>query len=177
MVDRRDEVVWVWLVWSGIPTSTNEGSTSLSAGPDAEQKRKGSQGLDICQQSNTERWIWLFITSDIWLMANAIFQLTEFQFSSVQSFSRVIHFVTPWTEAHQASLSITNSWSLLRVMSIKSMMPSNHLILCRPLFLWPSIFPSIRVFSNESTSHQVTKVLEIQHQHQPFQWTPRTDIL
>ena len=59
-------------------------------------------------------------------------------------------FVTPWTAAHQASLSITNSQSLLKLMSIESLMPSNHLILCRPLLLLPSIFPSIRVFSNES---------------------------
>ena len=58
--------------------------------------------------------------------------------------------VTPWTAAHQASLSITNSRSLLKLMSIESVMPSNHLILCRPLLLLPSIFPSIRVFSNES---------------------------
>ena len=58
--------------------------------------------------------------------------------------------VTPWTAAHQASLSITNSWSLLKLMSTESVMPSNHLILCHPLFLPPSIFPSIRVFSNES---------------------------
>ena len=58
--------------------------------------------------------------------------------------------MTPWTAAHQASLSITNSWSLLKLMSTESVMPSNHLILCRPLFLLPSIFPSIRVFSNES---------------------------
>ena len=59
-------------------------------------------------------------------------------------------FATPWTTAHQASLSITNSWSLLKLMSIKSVMPSSHLILCRPLLLLPSIFPSIRVFPNES---------------------------
>ena len=59
--------------------------------------------------------------------------------------------MTPWTAACQASLSITNSWSLLRLMSIELVMPSNHLILCHPLFLLPSIFPSIRVFSNEST--------------------------
>ena len=62
-------------------------------------------------------------------------------------------FVTPWTAAHQASLSITNSWSVLRLMSIELVMPSNHLILCRPLFLFPSIFPSIRVFSSESVLH------------------------
>ena len=68
--------------------------------------------------------------------------------SSVQSLSRVQLFATPWTAAHQASLSITYSWSLLRLMSIESVMPSSHLILCRPLL--PSIFPSIRVLSNES---------------------------
>ena len=70
--------------------------------------------------------------------------------SSVQSLSHVLLFATPWTAAFQASLSITNSRSLLKLMSIESVMPSNHLILCRPLLLLPSIFPSIRVFSNES---------------------------
>ena len=70
--------------------------------------------------------------------------------SSVQSFSRVWLFATPWTTACQASLSITNSQSLPKLMSIESVMPSNHLILCCPLLLPPSIFPSIRVFSNES---------------------------
>ena len=70
--------------------------------------------------------------------------------SSAQSLSLAWLFVTPWTAAGQASLSITNSWSLLKLMSIESLMPSNHLILCCPLLLLPSIFPSIRVFSNES---------------------------
>ena len=70
--------------------------------------------------------------------------------SSVQSLSHVRLFATPWTAAHQASLSITNSQSLLKLMSIEPVMPSNHLILCCPLLLPPSIFPSIRVFSNES---------------------------
>ena len=73
-----------------------------------------------------------------------------FQFSSVQSLSRVRLFATPWTTARQDSLSITNSQSSPKVTSIESVMPSNHLILCRPLLLLPSIFPSIRVFSNES---------------------------
>ena len=72
------------------------------------------------------------------------------QFISVQLLSHVQLFATPWTAAHQASLSIINSQSLLRLMSIKSVMPSNHLILYRPLFLLPSIFPSIRIFSSES---------------------------
>ena len=73
--------------------------------------------------------------------------------SSVQSLSCVRLFVTPWTVACQASLSITNSWSLLRLMSIASVMPFNHLILCHPLLLLHSIFASIRVFSNESVLH------------------------
>ena len=74
-------------------------------------------------------------------------------FSSVQLLSRLRLFATPWTAARQASLSITSSGSLLKLMSIESVMPSNHLILCRPLLLLPSIFPSIRVFSNESVLH------------------------
>ena len=72
--------------------------------------------------------------------------------SSVQSLSRVRLFASPWTEACQASLSITNSQSLLKLMSIELVMPSNHLILCHPLLLLPSIFLSIRVFSNAVNS-------------------------
>ena len=75
------------------------------------------------------------------------------QFSSVQSLSYVRLFATPWTAARQAFLSITNSWSLLNLTSITLVMPSNHLILCHPLLLLPSVFPSIRVFSNESALH------------------------
>ena len=73
-----------------------------------------------------------------------------YTFSSVQSLSHVQLFATPWTATCQASLSITNSWSLLKLMSIESVIKSNHLILCHPLLLPTSIFPSIRVFSNES---------------------------
>ena len=96
------------------------------------------------------------------------------QFSSVQSLSCVQLFTNPWTAARQASLSFTNSQSLLKLISIKSVMPSNHLILCRPLLLLPSTFPSIRVFSNESALHiggeiKRNKVLEFQLQHQSFQ--------
>ena len=72
------------------------------------------------------------------------------QQASVQSHSHKQPFATPWTAARQAFLSITSSWSLLKVMSTESVMPSNHLILCRPLLLLPSIFPRIKVFSNES---------------------------
>ena len=78
---------------------------------------------------------------------------TAYQFSSVQKLSRVQLFMTQWIAACQASLSITNSQSLLKLMSIESVMPSSHLILCRPLLLLPPIPPSIRVFSNESTLH------------------------
>ena len=77
--------------------------------------------------------------------------MPSLQFSSVQSLSRVGLFVTPWTAARQVSLSVTNSQRLLKLMSIESVMPSSHLILCRPILLLPSVFPSIRVFSNEST--------------------------
>ena len=75
------------------------------------------------------------------------------QFSSVQLLSHLWLFATPWTAAHQASLSITNSQSLLKLMLIESVMPSNHLILCHPLLLAPSIFPSITVFSKKSVLH------------------------
>ena len=89
-----------------------------------------------------DKWLfnvaWKYIQRDMWGI------------SSVQSLSHVWLFVNPWTAAHQTSLSITNPESLLKLMSIKLVMPSNHLILCRPLLLLPSIFPSIRVFSHES---------------------------
>ena len=71
---------------------------------------------------------------------------TQASVSSLQSLSHVLLFLTPWSAAHQASLSITNSWSLDKLMSIESVMPSNHLILCHPLLLLPSIFPRIKVF-------------------------------
>ena len=77
----------------------------------------------------------------------------QVQFSSVQSLSRVLLFATPRITARQASLSITNSQTLLKLMSIESVIPSNHLILCHPLLLLPSVFPSIRVFSSESALH------------------------
>ena len=78
-------------------------------------------------------------------------QLTGLQFSSIQSLNRVLLFGTPWITAYQASLSITNSWSLPKLMPIESVMPPSHLILCRPPLLLPPIPPRIRVFSNEST--------------------------
>ena len=88
--------------------------------------------------------------------------------TSVQLLNHVRLFATPWTAASQASLSITNSQSFLKLLSIESMMPSNHLLCC-PLLLLPSIFSSITVFSSISSLHQVAKVLELQFQHQSFQ--------
>ena len=85
-------------------------------------------------------------------MGTVILFLRAIQFRSVQLLSHVRLFATPWTGACRASLSITNSWSLLKLMSIELVMPSNHLIFCYSLLL-PSIFPSIRVFSNESVLH------------------------
>ena len=90
------------------------------------------------------------LCSDV-IFSGSLLSVPSAQFSSIQSLSRVQLFVTPWIAAHQASLSITNSWSSLRLTSKESVMPSSHLILCRPLLLLPPIPPSIRVFSNEST--------------------------
>ena len=95
----------------------------------------------------------------------------------VQPLSCVQLFVSPWTAARQAFLSFTISRSLLKLMSIESVMPSKHLILCHPLLLQPSIFPSIRIFSTELALHQMAKVLELQPQHQSFQRIFRVDFL
>ena len=100
------------------------------------------------------------------------------QFSSVQSLICVWLFATSWTAAHQVFLSITNSWSLLKLMSIESVIPSNHLILCHPLLLPPSIFPRIRVFSNELVlPFRWPKCWEFQLQHQSYQRIFMTDLL
>ena len=98
------------------------------------------------------------------------------QFSSVQSLSCIWLFVTPWIAARQASLSITNSWNSLKLMSIESVMPSSHLILCCPLFLLPSIPPSMSLFQWVNSSHEVAKVLEFQLQIHSFQRNPRADL-
>ena len=87
----------------------------------------------------------------------------------VQLLNRVQLFATPWTAARQAPLSSTISQSLLKLMSIESVMPSNHFVLCHPLLLLPSIFPGIQVFANELALHISSKVLELQLQHQSFQ--------
>ena len=108
--------------------------------------------------------------------------LTSALLPVVQLLSRAWHFANPWTIALQASLSFTISLSLsltlLKLMSIESVRSSNHLILCCPLLLLLSIFSSFRGFSSESSSsHQVVKVLELQLQHQSFQWIFRVDFL
>ena len=90
-----------------------------------------------------------FIMNDIQIQASTWMNLENIQFSSVQSLSCVQLLAIPWTGAHQVYLTLTNTHSLLKLMFIELVMPSNHLILCHPLFQ-PSVFPSIRVFSNES---------------------------
>ena len=100
-----------------------------------------------------------------------LLMFTIWKFSWVQSLSRVRLFATPWTTAHQASLSITNSQSLLKVMPIELLMPSNHLILCRPLLLPPSIFPGIRVFSSDSVLH----ITWPKHWHFSFSISPSNE--
>ena len=118
----------------------------------------GSFGLIYCSNIAFPCWF----SDDISITENAVLKpptlivllfSTSHVFGSVQSLSRVWLFATPWITARQASLSITNSQSSLKLMSMESVMPSSHLILCRPLLLLPSICPSIRVFSNESALH------------------------
>ena len=106
--------------------------------------------INICYCGQMSNWS-KYISSASWKHCSVSDHPNTVQFSSVQSLSRIWLFVTPWIAACQASLSITSSWSLLKLMPIESVMPSNHLILCRPLLLPPPIPPSIRVFSNEST--------------------------
>ena len=110
------------------------------------------------------------LLTKVCLVKATVFLVVKFQFSSVQSLSRVWLFATPWTSARQASLSITNSWSSLRLMSIELVMPSNHLILCHPLLLLPYLSQDQGLFQWNSSSHEVAKVLEFQLQHQYFQW-------
>ena len=102
-----------------------------------------------------EAHVYFFVRNllTLFIAIGLVLRQEPFKFSSVQLLSPVRLFATPWTAACQASVSITNSRSLLKLMSIVLVTPSNHLILCRPLLLLPSIFPSIRVFSNESVLH------------------------
>ena len=115
--------------WIFIGRTDAENETPILWPPDAKTWLIGNNPIHHCNEKN---------------------KILRNQFSSVQLLSSVRLFVTPWTAAHQPSLSIANSQSLLKLMSIELVIPSNHLILCHPLLLPPSIFPSIRVFSNES---------------------------
>ena len=102
---------------------------------------------------NRDRFVLFEITHKYCISESFVDYEGPVQFSSVQSLSRVQLLETPWTAAHQTSLSITNSWNLPKLMSIESVMPSHHLIFCHPLLLLPSVFPNIRVFSNELALH------------------------
>ena len=113
-----------------------------------EKKQTNKPENKTPQDSFIHFWV-LFWRTQKYLNGKVIYTLS-FQFSSVHSLSHVWLFATPWTAACQASLSITNTQSLPKLISIELVMPSNHLILCRPLLFLPSIFPSIRVFSKES---------------------------
>ena len=113
------------------------------------KKERGRMGRTV--EKGLE--FWFFFSSLSLSLLNTPQRALSKEFSSVESFSCVRLFAASWTAACQASLSITSSWSLLKLMSIESVMPSNHLILCSPLLLLPSTFPSIRVFSNESVLH------------------------
>ena len=114
--------------------------------------RKCTQGTVVSWRGRKpeREWVYVHVGAIISAVQQKLTHYTATQFSSVQSLSRVRLFVTPWTAACQVSLSITNSQSLPKLMSIESVMPSNHLILCCPLLLLPSIFPNMSVFSNKS---------------------------
>jgi len=103
----------------------------------------------VMHQPNTSA---VFLNNSVWNLVLFLYHIA-YSISSVQSLSPVWLFATPWMSAHLASLCNTNSHSLLKLMSIESVMPSYHLIFCHPLLLLPSVFPSIRVFSNESVLH------------------------
>ena len=125
-----------------------------------QRRKQGLREAMKCPQGHTaisskwNSWLWTrqaFFLYRMCLTTNPCALMNPIQFSSVQLLTRVQLFATPWIAARQASLSITNSRSSLRLTSIESVKPSSHLILCRPLLLLPPIPPSIRVFSNEST--------------------------
>ena len=133
--------------WDLITELPQDWGNRLSEGTNKTMCTPGLRGKKQWPHKRTCLWVF---EGFLWRCQSAVACCGD---SSVQLLSHVQLFVTPWTTARQASLSITNSWSSLRLMSIESVMPSSHLILCHPLLLLPSIFPSIRVFSNESALH------------------------
>ena len=163
---------WVWI---------NSGSWWWTGRPGVLQSM-GTQSIRydrVMEYTHTQVCVYKYIKPNhfaLYLKLTNIFsQLWKVK---VKSLSCVWLFAIPWTTARQASLFITNSQSLLKLMSIESVMPSNHFILCRPLLLPPAIFPSIRVFSSASVLHiRWPKCLEFQLQYQSFQWIFRTDFL
>ena len=157
---------WTWTeqqpMWRGAAVWPQASESRLHCQSSWSNFSPGAPRESMTSHSKTVREGWFFrvlfffFKSFIYLLTYllaplwGIWDLSSLQFSSVQSLSHVRFFATPWTAACQASLSVTNSRSLLKLMYIESVIPSNHLILCHPLRLLPSIFPSIRVFSNES---------------------------
>ena len=137
----------------------------------------------------TVRYLWIEHTNItkvtksflIWMLEQTgdshLYKTNKTKVFKVQSLSCVWLFAIPWIAAHQASLSITNSRSLPKLMSTQLVKPSSHLILYRPLLLLPPIPPSISLFQWVNSSHEVAKVLEFQFHHQSLQWTPRADLL
>ena len=123
------------------------------------------------------KFLYIHLSSIFFALIFHILNKNLVEFSSVQLLNRVRFFATPWITACQASLFITISQSSLRLTSIESVMPSSHLILCRPLLPLPSIFPNISLFQWVNSSHEVAKVLEFQLWHHSFQRDPRADLL
>ena len=147
-------VSW-WVSWFWFVFLPNSGKPTVESG-----EGNGNPLQDLCLKNPTARGVLAGYSPWGCKQSDMIEQLA-LQFSR----SAVSDSAIPWTAACQASLSVTNSWSLPKLMCIESVMPSNHLLLCSPLLFLPSIFPSIRVFKWVSYSHEVAKVLEFQLQH------------
>ena len=163
--------------WSKLQTIGVSVHVTQTWRPKMEEKHSKYKGRNRLHE-------WAIRKTNFIEIGDNVTKLTPTQTSLILSSVQFSHLVVsdslwhPWPSARQAFLSITNSLSLLKFMSIESVMPSNQLILCCPLLLPPSIFPSIRVFFKwVSSSHQVVKVLEFQFQKQTFQWIFRTDFL
>ena len=154
------------LIWVPCTRQSLETQTTHSWG---KQSAAHSESALMAQRLERQRNSYFAWIPSFWMTM-------EFFAAVVQSLSRVRLFTTPWTAERRASLSLSLSQSLPKFVSIESVMPSNHLILCHPLLLLLSIFPSIRVFSNK-LALQVAKVSELQFQHQSFQWLFRVDFL
>ena len=153
--------------------SVQERARWLVTGDDVVLRQESLSSSFLSSADNCSTSIWrVRVRGNTQLSERPIWEL-----NSVQSLSRVQLFVTSWTAAHQASLSIANSQSILKLMSIESVMPSDHLILCQPLLLPPSVFPSIRVFSNESVLPIRWPKYWSLFQHQSFEWIFGIDFL